>query len=178
MRKRKKSVVHLKRTNSQMKPLSAALNQSLDRLYDVFGHCHAPKAMLDVCIACCMDADLEKEMRRVPLHKLTEKHFYAYNGTAKSRVQPVDELRYFLPRLLELLAEGAELHHSTELYLERLGNCDWSAFSPDECAAIDAFALAYWSDFLATHPWHHQSGYSYPESVTSISPSLQWTLNR
>lgn len=57
------------------------------------------------------------------LRQLTTRHFYAYGDTAKSLVQPSSELRYLLPRLLELLAEGAELRHSTELILDRLGNC-------------------------------------------------------
>ena len=128
--------------------LPPALRGAVDAAYAAFGHHRAPTQMLDVCIACCMDEALEREMRRMPLRQVTVRHFYEYNSSAKSSEQPADELLYFLPRMLELLAQGEELHHSTELYLDRLGNCPADALSPKERAAVDAFALAFFHEGL------------------------------
>ena len=100
-----------------------------------------------------MDPALEAEMRRLPLRELSAKHFYEYNSSAKSVVQPADEMLYLLPRLLELVAEGAEVHHSTELSMQRMGSCEPGAFSVRERAALDAFALALFSERLAVSPW-------------------------
>jgi hypothetical protein len=61
--------------------------------------------------------------------------------------------------MLELVASGAEVHHSTALYLDRLGNCEAGAFSEKEYEAIEAFALAYFSDCLSRHPWQSGDGY-------------------
>ena len=132
------------------RPLS--LQDAVQNVYRVFSRHKAPKGLLDVCIACCMDEADESEMRRLPLRELTTRHFYAYNDTAKSEQQPAAELLYLLPRLLDLMAQGAELHHSTELYLDRLGRCDTAEFSKVERGAIEAYALAFFAEGLAQSP--------------------------
>jgi hypothetical protein len=136
--------------NERQTPL--ALNLAIDQLYAAFDHYNAPKYMLDVCLGCCMNPQLEKEMRTLALRQLTANHFYQYNDSAKSPAQPPDEIKYFLPRMLELLAQGAQLHHSTELYLQRMGNCDSADYSAAERRAIDQFALAFFADGLGQHP--------------------------
>ena len=123
--------------------------------------------MLDVCINCCMDAELEAEMRRVPLRSISAKHFYQYNTSAKSEQQPVDEIKYLLPRMLELLAQGSELHHSIEVCLQRIGSCGAAAFSQKERVAIDTFALCYFTEYLNQHPWLNDDGFS-PDNAFSV----------
>ena len=123
----------------------ARLTAAVQSAYQAFRAYTAPTSHLDACTACCMDAEVEREMRRLPLRQLTEKHFYQYNDSAKSTVQPADEIKYLAPRLLELLAQGARLHHSTELVLDRLGRCEPGAFSAAERAALQGFALAYFA---------------------------------
>ncbi len=135
-------------------PLSPALREAVDAAYATFAQHHAPTQVLDVCMPCCVDEATERAMRRLPLRQLTARHFYEYNGSAKSSEQPADELLYFLPRMLELLAQGKELHHSTELYLDRLGNCSADALSPEEWAAVDAFALAFFREGLGCSAQH------------------------
>jgi hypothetical protein len=130
----------------------SALDMAIDQLYAIFRVYQAPKNMLDVCVGCCMPEPLEKEMRTLRLVQLNAKHFREYNESAKSRVQPAREIKYFLPRMLQLLAQGAELHHSTELYLQRMGNCDPSEYSATERLAIDRFALAYFAEGLSQYP--------------------------
>jgi len=140
--------------NTLKRELSPALKQAVERLYTVFSGYPAPSYCLDVCLVCCMDEQLEKEMRELPLRQISVKHFHAYNDTAKSEVQPVDELKYLLPRILELLADGADMGFSPERYLERLGNCEAGAFSAEEYEAMDAFALAFFTGRLSQHQWH------------------------
>ena len=139
--------------------LSPAVKQAVDRLYAAFSNYRAPQHCLNVCLACCMDEALEKEMRRLPLRQISARHFYEYNCSAKDRPQPAYELKYLLPRMVELLASGAEVHHSKELYLDRLGHCEAGAFSAEEYKAIEAFALAYFADCLSQHPWQSGEGY-------------------
>ncbi|MES2608849.1 MAG: hypothetical protein V4679_01345 [Pseudomonadota bacterium] len=128
--------------------LPPALHEAVDAAYAAFQHHGAPAGMLDVCMPCCVDETTERELRRLPLRQLTARHFYEYNGSAKSSEQPADELLYFLPRMLDLLAQGKELHHSTELYLDRLGNCRANALSPKERSTVQAFALAFFREGL------------------------------
>ncbi|WOI44324.1 hypothetical protein [Acidovorax sp. BLS4] len=133
---------------AQAAMLPPALREAVDAVYAAFQRHGAPTQKLDVCTACCMDEAMEREMRRLPLRRITTRHFYEYNSSAKGSEQPAEELLYFLPRMLELMALGEELHHSTELYLDRLGNCPANALSPQERAAVDAYALAFFHEGL------------------------------
>mgnify|MGYP001764925584 CR=1 FL=1 len=128
------------------------LDAAVQNLYTVFARYPAPTFPLDVCLGCCVDPKVERELRELPLRSLTAHHFYEYNDSAKGQVQPVGEVKYLLPRLLELLAQGADLHHSTELYLDRLGRCDPQAFTPIERDAIDRFAIAHFRAGLGQWP--------------------------
>lgn len=120
--------------------LQAAVNQA----YQVFGHYNAPKSPLNVCTSCCMDVEVEAEMRHLPLHQLTAGHFYQYNtGAMADMEQPADEIKYLLPRWLELLEQGQEVHHSVELNLWRAGWCSASSFSREERAVLNQFMLSY-----------------------------------
>lgn len=139
--------------NQKQVKFSSAVTQACEHPYDVFGGYREPDQALDVCINCCMDAELEKEMQRMPLRHITAAHFVEYNGSAKSIRQPIAEIKYLLPRLFELIANGADVHHSTVLFLERLGHCRSDAFSVVERNAIDSFALAFFAACLSRHRW-------------------------
>lgn len=126
----------------------AALQAVITEAYRLFGRHEAPRG-LDACTYCCMSPELEREMCRQPLRSLTAKHFYEYNTAAKSSVQPADEILYLLPRMLELTAEGADLHHSNELAFDRLGRCPPGSLSDAERALVDRFALSHFAQALA-----------------------------
>lgn len=132
-----------------MKKQQTPLDAAVEAVYLAFAHYRAPEGLLDVCTGCCMDAEVEREMHRLPLRQLTQEHFYQYNDSAKSEVQPADEIKYYLPRMLELLAQGARLHHSTEIYLDRMGRCKADAYSSDERDALLSYARAFFAQGLA-----------------------------
>src|SRR5256885_7718593 len=72
---------------AQIQERTDALVAASQALYQSFAGYRSPSVALDACVTCCMDADLEREMRRLPLRSLTEHHFYQYNDAAKSVVQ-------------------------------------------------------------------------------------------
>ena len=129
------------------------LEAAIEACYAAFRHCEAPHAPLDACTHCCMDPALEVQMRRLPLREITTQHFYGYNDAAKSAVQPTEELRYLIPRLLELVARGEEVHHSVELYLDRLGRREPGAFSSAEWASIQTLCEKLFAQRLTFYPW-------------------------
>lgn len=133
--------------------LAAIDSQSMQAViadaYKVFGRYRAPSVQLDAC-PCCMSPDIEEQMRKLSLRKLTRQHFYEYNTAAKGEVQPVWEILYFLPRLLELIAQGEDVHHSSELYLDRVGRCPPETFNEAERAVLDRFAINYFASHLAS----------------------------
>lgn len=145
--------------NNLNRELVPTVKHAVERLYAVFGAYRAPTLCLNVCLGCCMDESQEREMRQLPLRHINARHFYDYNSSAKDVPQPAEEIKYLLPRMLELLAEGAEIHHSSEIYLQRLGSCEAGAFSAKEYEAIATFALAYFAECLSQHPWESGEGY-------------------
>lgn len=147
------------------------LDAAVRHLYVVFGRHCAPEHALDVCLGCCVDVNVERELRQLPLKALTAHHIYQYNDSAKSVVQPEGEILYFLPRMLELLAQGAQLHHSMELYLDRVGRCEVGAFSSQERRALQDFALAYFSLGLEQWPPVQQSAFQGENAFTIL---LMW----
>lgn len=126
-----------------------ALQAAVRRAHEVFGGRKAPNGHLNVCTSCCMPADLEREMRTLPLSQLMTRHFYGYCDAAMGHMeQPAEEIKYLLPRWLELLATGGETHHSPELALDRLGQCAPGSFDAEETGVLDAFMLGYFDHHL------------------------------
>ena len=134
--------------NEEQSEGSQPLRSVVADAYRVFRHYKPPALSLDACLGCCMSPELEREMRQLPLSKLTRQHFYEYNTAAKSEVQPADELVYLLPRMLELMAERAEIHHSIELSLDRLGRCPAGTFEEAEQRVLSRFALSYFEQSI------------------------------
>ena len=127
---------------------------------DVFRRYPTPPFPLGVCLACCVSPKIEKQLREWKPSMLTPYHLYEYNTSAKPLRQSVPELGHFLPRMFELMVAGHDIHHSTELFLVRLGNCPADTWRADERAAIDRFAIALFEVALrgatlpnAAHPW-------------------------
>lgn len=125
------------------------LQAAVRRAYDVFGGRKPPVGHLNVCTNCCMPEGLEREMRTLPLRALSAQHFYEYcAGAMGDLVQPADEIRYLLPRWLELIAAGERTNLSVELNLDRVGRCGPAAFDARETAVFDQFMLAYFDHEL------------------------------
>ena len=71
-----------------------ALQPVVEDAYKAFRRHARPAFPLDVCLNCCMDAGLERDMREKPLRQLTSRHFYEYNTSAKSMEQPAAEILF------------------------------------------------------------------------------------
>jgi hypothetical protein len=126
-----------------------ALQAAVRRAYAVFGGWPAPGHALNVCTYCCMSEALEREMRSLALEDLSAHHFFEYcTGAMGDMTQPADEVRYLLPRWLELVAAGEETHHSVELTLDRLGRCAPGTFTAQETGVLDEFMLALFDHHL------------------------------
>lgn len=168
-----------------MDNISLTLRQEINRCYDVFGKYSRPTQPLNACTCpICLDPKLEQELRTLPLTDLTQKHLYEYNSAAKDAVEKPDEIKYFLPRMVELFVQGESLYHSTELYFERVGNCPKDSFSPKEQAVWQQFADAYLDEMLKFYPWeryeifkHHANIFDvllmFYKSNIDINPFLQ-----
>jgi hypothetical protein len=120
--------------------------------YRAFARYREPVRPLDICGACCVSEEIDRQLCEWPLKRLKAQHFNEYNGSAKSEVQDAREVGYFLPRMLELLAEGDQIHHSLELSLDRLGRCPQGSWTPEQQSTLSRYALAYFDAILIGGP--------------------------
>ena len=133
-------------------PEQSRLFAVVEEAYPVFGRRPTPPHVLDVCLHCCVSDEVEQRLRLLPLKQVPAKYLYEYNGSAMSEIQNAREVGYFLPRMLELLAIGDEIHHSIEISLDRLGRCPKDSWTEAETAVLDRFAKAYFDVVLRTGP--------------------------
>jgi hypothetical protein len=129
---------------------TSELKDAIQALYQAFADTPSPKS-LSVCTNCCMDVAVEKEMCKLPLNRLEAKHFYEYNNAAEG-FSTVEEMSYFAPRMLELLALGQSLHHSIEIALQRFKPMQLLLTGGVKKQALAQFALAYFSARLKSDP--------------------------
>jgi hypothetical protein len=129
-------------------PSLSTLHAAVGEAYLAFDRHSQPPYPLDACLACCVPAEVEQQLRQWPLKRLPAGHLYEYNTSAKSEAQSSQEVGYFLPRMLELLAEGARIHHAIELSLDRLGRCPQGSWTLAEQTVLNRFALAYFAAVL------------------------------
>lgn len=131
----------------------STLRATLANVYSAFGGYRAPERLQDA-VPYVIDEDVNQDMCSLPLRDLKRKHFYEYNTESQYEKQDPNEIKYFLPRLLELMLNKQEIHHVPALCLERLGRCDPNALSDQERVILCDFAVAYFAWGLAQMPDH------------------------
>ncbi|WP_413995911.1 hypothetical protein [Maribacter sp. 2307ULW6-5] len=107
---------------------------------------------LDICSPCCVSREDEQLLLGHDRYQVPLPAIYAYNDTAKSgyTLETMGELKYFAPRILELVAQNAEVHHSRELYLQRFHLAPREGWSPSELDFFERYALALFAEQLGS----------------------------
>ena len=109
---------------------------------------------LDVCKACCVTDAEEKELVGTPLRSVSRDLLdYAYYSSARNYSdRELGEMKHFLPRVLEMVAEFEFPCHSTEITFTRLDLDKAEQWPPAERTLLDAFATAFFRKCLVTYP--------------------------
>jgi hypothetical protein len=103
------------------------MNQQLkilvEEAYDLFGR-FQPLRLMQVCLCnVCMTAEQQQELSTTPLRQIPVGLIREYSNSAHEIPKNTDELKYILPRYLELIAEGICPHpFAWELCLSRFGD--------------------------------------------------------
>lgn len=96
--------------------LPAELQQLISEAYRIFTH--SLNGKLNVCSPCCISEEQVRELIITPVSELSLSIIYDYLD-AVHYDEAGYEIKHFLPRILEFLAGGFDLSHSTELMLQR-----------------------------------------------------------
>lgn len=100
---------------------------------------------LDICTYCCVSKNFEEELWRSNRFEVSTKAIYEYNSSAKGgyTLETASELKYFAPRIIELVLQEEEIHHSTELFFTRFAHIPYTAWNKEELNFFQKFADAY-----------------------------------
>ena len=124
-----------------------ALHDAVERAYAVFAN-YRPGREVSVCrCGRCIEPQSEAELLNAPLREIGHYALSDYHAAANVDSPPgfdPDELRYFLPRMLEFVAaDDAASFSDPAVALRRLGECNYrSTWPASEIAAVDGFYCA------------------------------------
>jgi hypothetical protein len=124
-------------------PVTPELQATIDDAYRLF----APYLIGSTLIVCncnvCMTKEVERELIRMPLRKIPSELLAEYTNSAHSwdDDQVAREMRYFLPRYLELIALGDPPDNlGLDICLRRLRYAQWrTKWAAAEVALLDTF---------------------------------------
>ena len=138
------------------------LRQAIEHAYDTFPEMKWRGRNATVC-NCCVSELNARDLAKTPRRELDADLIGEYLGSAHhvDEGSAAQEVRHFLPRIFELVAEGEETSLSgNECALIRLGkgSLGWGSetyrdvWSRREIEAVDRFLREYWLDVLAETP--------------------------
>lgn len=161
--------------------LSKEMALIIERAYRLFQRYPVPQKF-DICTSCCVSQEDEQALYHTPVRKLSFRLMNEYSWSAKEQEQRPDEVRYLLPRLLELIAHGEYPGISEEICLERVGRAEPDSWLPEERQLLVDFAHQLLNDLLdnaessSTLEWldtllamFHHGGFDIPALLTLIS---------
>lgn len=123
--------------------MTPELREVVEQAYRVF----APYTIASALVVCncnvCMTNENERELARTPLREIPSWLLAEYTNSAHDwdDGQVAREMRYFLPRYLELIAlNDPPDNMGLDICLRRLGQAGWrSKWPADQAALIDGF---------------------------------------
>lgn len=135
-----------------MGPRPDALTTAIEEAWRVFD-IPAP-ATTGVCEHCCMDPKIEADFLKRPARDLPSAYVRDWYSAAFADAISHNHVAWFLPRVMELLADGADVASvGNEVAFSRLPRTGFPDRWPErQVAAINRFALAYLEMKLAANP--------------------------
>jgi len=127
------------------------MKEIVNEAYNLFENYKA-KSPLDICTDCCMDKKDEGLLASLPVKDIPKSLLIEYNDGAATEKTPINELKHFLPRYIELIGNFDFPTHSTEIALKRLEPFDSEEWSSDEKEFLKKFSLIFFKKCLSTYP--------------------------
>ncbi len=111
--------------------VTTMLTEIIEKSYRLFAKYH-PTRPLDICTNCCMTPEAEAKLASLAVNQIPKELLAAYNDGAKPEKTRIEEVKHFLPRYLDLVAQFEFPTHSTELSFSRLIPFDKHEWTKEE----------------------------------------------
>ncbi|WP_396174112.1 hypothetical protein [Flavobacterium sp.] len=167
------------------------LEEIVEKIYTEFANYRA-KLPLDVCIECCMTIDETTKLVSLPLKEIPVELLALYNDSAKPNKTEISEVKYFLPRYIDLISQFKFPTHSPELSFSRLIPFDQTEWTKNELSLLKIFQTAFFKECINTFPipsfgdkidsilimfWKSQIGIDNLFNIWKETDSLESTLH-
>lgn len=130
-----------------MKQPSEAMQVLIKQVYKVFSRYPAPH-QFKVCMPCCVTPVQERALRQIPLRELPFNLLDVYCQGSLAHGEDSNDIRYLLPRLLEVIAHGQYPGISNEMSLCNVGSVPSERWLLAEREVLGAFARQLVIDLL------------------------------
>jgi len=137
------------------------LEEIIKNSYELFSNYEA-NSPLDICTECCMSKENEGLLASLSIKEIPVKLLSEYNDGASTEKTPINEVKHFLPRYLDLIGKFEFPSHSTEISLKRLTPFNKTEWKEEEKILLKKFALVYFKKCLSIYPLPNN------ESIDSI----------
>ncbi|QEY26906.1 hypothetical protein [Neisseria zalophi] len=135
--------------------MANTLNEVITAAYYLFSNYHA-NPPLNICQCnSCIPLDEQHNFLAIPLRELPPEWLQSYLSSVplNDEYSYIQEVKHFLPRILELLAQKKELGVLTETTLSKLALNHNDCWNPDEQKLIRQFAHAFTSSLFTEEAW-------------------------
>lgn len=127
---------------------SPAMQVLIEQIYYTFRRYPAPKQFV-VCCEYCLSQQEQKALRNTSLRAIPYSLINAWNSSPGPDPQNSDEVRYFLPRLLEFVVQGYFDNIHEVFTLRRINLANKANWRADELAILQRFACQYMADWVS-----------------------------
>ncbi len=130
-----------------MQPSPAMLNL-IEQIYHTFRRYTVPKQFV-VCCEYCLNKQQQKALQQTSLRAIPYSLLNDWNSSPGPDPQNSDEVRYFLPRLLEFVAHGQFDCVCEDFSLMRINLADKTHWRADERAILERYARQFMADWVS-----------------------------
>ncbi|WP_001183163.1 hypothetical protein [Escherichia coli] len=127
---------------------SPAMQALIEQIYHTFRRYRVPQKFV-VCCEYCLSQQEQKALRSTSLRAIPYSLINAWNSSPGPDPQNSDEVRYFLPRLLEFVAQGHFDNIHVVFSLRRINLASKENWREDEWKILQRFACQYMTDWVS-----------------------------
>ena len=127
---------------------SPAMQALIEQIYHTFRRYPVPQQFV-ICCKYCLSQQEQKALRNTSLRAIPYSLINAWNSSPGPDPQNSDEVRYFLPRLLEFVAQGHFDNIHEVFTLRRINLANKAKWRADERAILQRFACQFMVDWVS-----------------------------
>lgn len=127
-----------------------SLKESIEGVYNAFQQYSIRGNLRGRSCPCCVSDDEVQQLLQTPLNMLSAEQLEEYLRKAVSTFGDVDDFKYFLPRILELMTVPNASLIDDFLTFEKLNYTEWEMWNANESMAIEQYITSLFKSTLFT----------------------------